>query len=218
MAVSTRTQNRDARKLSPEMWRSGALPGWGLGRPRGSAVGAPENETRSSRVVSTQVHSRTRVSWLLLAGRSRDHLSLGSERWRRCGPPLHRRTQMTSAIEPQGWDVAGCPAARAQCTGRGVRPAAAGQRSRPLPPRPRGTEIVAQGPPPGQGGGSCRRGGRGPAAVVFRQSGGLGAGAGRVPQRRSSGFGGSILAGEPLAAGRGVLGAPCTPSCALSQE
>lgn len=115
MAVSTRTQNRDARKLSPEMWRSGALPGWGLGRPRGSAVGAPENETRSSRVVSTQVHSRTRVSWLLLAGRSRDHLSLGSERWRRCGPPLHRRTQMTSAIEPQGWDVAGCPAARAQC-------------------------------------------------------------------------------------------------------
>lgn len=41
-------------------------------------MGAPKNETRSSRVVSAQVHSRTRVSWLLLAGRSRDHLSLDS--------------------------------------------------------------------------------------------------------------------------------------------
>lgn len=78
----------------------------------------PENKTRSSRVPSTQVHSRTRVSWLLLAGRLRDHLSLGSERWRRCGPPLHPRTLMTSVTEPQGWDGARCPAARAQCMGR----------------------------------------------------------------------------------------------------
>lgn len=181
-------------------------------------MGAPENETRSSRVVSTQVHSRTRVSWLLLAGRSRDHLSLGSERWRRCGPPLHPRTQMTGAIEPQGWDSARCPAAGAQCTGRGARPAAAGQRSGPPPLRPRGTGIVAQGPPPGQGGGSCRRGGRGAAPVVFRQPGGLGAGAGRAPQRRSSGFGRSILAREPLAAGRGAPRARCTRSSALSRE
>lgn len=81
-------------------------------------MGAPENKTLTSRVVATQVHSRTRVSWLLLAGRSRDRLSLGSERWRRCGPPLHPRTQMTSAIKLQGWDGARCSAARAQFTGR----------------------------------------------------------------------------------------------------
>lgn len=140
------------------------------------------------------------------------------ERWRRRGPPLHPRIQMTSAIELQGWDGARCPAARAQSTGPGARPAAAGQHSEPPPPRPRGTGIVAQGPPPGQGGGSCRRGGRGPAPVVFRQPGGLGAGAGRAPQRRSSGLGRSILGGEPLAAGRGAPGAPCTPNRALPLE
>lgn len=211
-------QNRDARKLSPEIWRSGALPGWGGGDQEGQAWEHLKNETRSSRVVSTQVHSRSRVSWLLLAGRSRDHLSLGSERWRRCGPPLYPRTQMTSAIEPPGWDGARYPAACAQGTGPGARPAAAGQRSGPPPPRPSGTGIVAQGPPPGQGGGSCRRGGRGPAPVVFRQPSGLGAGAGRAPQRRSSGLDRSILAGEPLTEGRGAPRAPCTPSSALPQE
>ncbi|XP_051018112.1 V-set and immunoglobulin domain-containing protein 10 [Acomys russatus] len=188
----------------------------GVGRAKGTGVGAPENKTRSSPVVLTQVHSRTRVSWLLLAALSKDHLSLDSERWRRCGPPLHPRTQMTSAIEPQGWDSARCPAARAHCTGPGVRPAPAGHGSGPPPPRPRGTGIIAQGPPPSQGGGSCRRGGRGPAPVVFRQPGGLGAGAGRAPGRRSPGLGRSVLAWEPLVEGQGVLGAQCTQNPALS--
>lgn len=94
-----------------------ALPGCarvGVGTAKGADVGAPESKTHSSRVVLTQVHSRTRVSWLLLAGLSRDRLSLGSERWRRCGPPLYPRTQMTSAIEPQGWDGAPQSARAAQ--------------------------------------------------------------------------------------------------------
>lgn len=119
VSVSTRMPGWDARKLSPEMWRSGNRPGWGWEWQKGTGVGAPEkqNKTHSSGAVSTQVHSRTRASWWLLAGRSRDHLSPGSERWPRSGPPLHPRAQMTSATEPQGWDGARCPAARAQCTG-----------------------------------------------------------------------------------------------------
>lgn len=183
-------------------------------------MGATENETRSSRVVSTQVHPRTRVSWLLLAGRSRDHLSLGSERWRRCGPPLHRRTQMTSAIEPQGWDGARCPAARAPVHRPGSASRSGGPalgavsssqapwdwdpRTRPssrsrwrkLPERREGASACCF-PPAGR---AVRRGGaRAPEAIV-----------GARPEHPSLGAP-SPRAGEPQEP-------PCTPSSALPQE